>query len=276
MILIIILESLKRVLVIILGVLSLNCYAQKGFYAGFSGNVGTSIVANQNLYGVKFQYLNKDKTFDPAHKLTIGYGGLAKIGYNFSPPIGLQFELGYQSRGQNYDDTDGQNVNHQKEIKLNYITTGVYFRYTSIFRKNFYKKEQKVRLALTIGPQFNVLVGASQQYSLYGDNFSTFNLDYENIDYPAPAPDLPFWTSPYNFTTEDDDKKLYKSLDVGILGRIGVDIYPKPWFFISPTITSYLSLTDINAEEYTTHSGYGASRNIAVGFEIGFGFYVNR
>ena len=266
-------KSLFLVVLFVLTI-SINGFGQKGFYAGFSGNAGISAIGNQNLYGLKWSYLNNDKTFDPAYKLTLGYGANAKIGYNFSPPLGMQFELGYQKRGQNYEDTDGKDVTHTKDISLNYITTGVYFRYTSIFRKNFYKREQKVRLAITVGPQINVLVSADQTYSLSGEIIDAFGLDLNDIDYPSNNP--PQWTSDYNFTSTDNDKELFRNVDIGLLARVGVDFYPKKWFFISPTLTSYLSLTDINNKDYTQHSGYGQSRNFSVGFELGIGFYVNK
>ncbi len=122
--------------------IQIGTYAQKGFYSGFSANVGSTTVANQNIYGVKWSGLG---TFDPAHKFTVGYGFTGKIGYNITPPIGFLAEIGYQKRGQNYEDTDSKETTHSKSIDLNYITTGLYFRYTSIFKKNYYKKEQKVR-----------------------------------------------------------------------------------------------------------------------------------
>ncbi|MCB0503763.1 MAG: outer membrane beta-barrel protein [Bacteroidetes bacterium] len=247
---------------------------QKGLYVGFAGNVGISAIGNQNLYGMKWNYLNKDKSFDPAYKITMGYGANAKLGYNFTPPIGMQLEVGYQSRGQKYEDTDGRDVTHTKDISLNYITTGVYFRYTSIFRRNYYKKEQKVRLAITVGPQFNVLLSADQTYSLSGEVLNVLGLDLTDIDYPSSNP--PAWTSDYNFSNDADDKALFRNYDIGLLARIGVDFYPKKWFFISPTITSYLSLTDINDKDFSVHSGYGQSRNFSMGFELGFGFYMNK
>ena len=268
------LKNILFIFILLLAALTQNSYAQKGFYAGFSGNLGTTYVVNHNLYGIKWGHLNKDKTFDPAHKTAIGYGGTAKVGYNFIPPLGIQGEVGYQARGEKYEDTDGSDFTHHKDIELNYITVGVYLRYTSIFKKNFYKKEQKVRLALTIGPQINVLFSAKQEYSVTGEAIDLLNLNFENIDYPSN--NSPAWTSDYSFTTEQNDKALFKNYDIGLLSRIGVDIYPKPWFFISPTLTSYFGITDVNDKKYTEHSGYGQSRNFAIGVELGFGFYVNK
>lgn len=266
---------MRRILFILLCLLPILGFAQKGFYGGFAANGGTSVIFNQNLYGVKFLYLtSNDKTFDPAHKLTIGYGATGKIGYNFIPPLGLQLEVGYQSAGQKYEDTDGRDVLHKKDIHLSYITTGVYLRYTSIFRKNYYKQNQKVRLALTIGPRINILVNANQTYSLESEIANLLDLDLVDIAYPAS--NTPFYSTDYSFGKNEDDKNLFKNLDVGLLAKIGVDIYPKKWFFISPTLVSYLSFTDINNKNFTSHRGYGQSRNFSIGFEIGVGFYFDK
>jgi hypothetical protein len=254
-----------------LGVLPLTVSAQKGVYLGLSGNAGSTFVANQNLYGIKWYDIGK---FDPAHQFTVGYGATAKVGYNFSPPMGLLLEIGYQHRGQNYNDEDSKEVIHKKSIDLNYLTTGIYYRYTSIFKKNYYKQNQKIRLAVVVGPQFNVLLAANQTYGLENDILELLNLPIDLDDLPYPSNNPPVWSSDYDFSTEDDDKALFKNFNIGLLARVGVDIYPKSWFFISPTITTYLSITDINNSNYTKHSGYGTSRALDVGFDLGIGFYI--
>jgi hypothetical protein len=245
--------------------------AQKGLYMGVSANAGTAIIANQNLYGVKWYGIGK---FDPAHQFTVGYGATAKIGYNFSPPMGLLLEVGYQHRGQKYEDVDSKDITHKKEVDLEYFTTGIYFRYTSIFKKNYYKKEQKVRLAVVVGPQFSTLLKANQTYGLENDVLDLIDLPIDLSDLPYPS-NSPFWSSDYNFEVDDNDKELFKNFNIGLLARVGVDIYPKPWFFISPTISTFISVTDINSSKYTQHSGYGTSRIADIGFDLGVGFYID-
>lgn len=250
--------------------------AQKGFYVGFSGNATTTFVLNQNTYGVRWNFPNS-RDFQLAYKPTIGFGGALKLGYNFKPQWGLEWHTGYQSGGLDFKDEDRNGVTHRRSIGVDYITFAMPFRYTSIFKKNKYKQEQKVRLAVVVGPQFGVLVSGNLEYTIELDGTK---LEDEVLNYPNDyviIEEVPVYAETfYEVDPEANDKDYYNSFDFGILAQAGLDIYPKPWFYISPVITSYIGVTDVNAKAFRKHSGYGPSRNFNIGLNLSMGFYINQ
>ena len=129
-----------------------------------------------------------------------------------------------------YEDTDRFNIIHRKEADLSYVTLAPVFRYTSIFKKNRYKQHQVVRLALVFGPQIGILTNGSLEYSLELTpiivNDETLNYPYETIYY-----ENEFYTD-----MGGKDKDFFNNIDFGFTLQAGIDIYPKPWFYISPTI----------------------------------------
>ena len=260
-----------RILVSLCFLYSVNVHAQKGLYLGFATNVTSSSVLNQNTYGVKW-HLGNDRNFELAYAPTIGYGGSFKVGYNFKEQLGLEWQAGYQAGGMNYKDKDQNKVIHRKSISTDYVTIGMAFRYTSIFRKNHYKQEQKVRLAVVVGPQIGILTRAALEYSLEATLIDLAFNDAE-LMYPNEFAiyNEAFYTQPIS-----DDKDLFKSIEAGVLVQVGIDIYPKKWFYISPVATTYFGITDINADAFTKHSGYGASRHFNFGLNLSMGFYINQ
>ena len=252
-----------------------SMWAQKGFYMGFAGNATASFILNQNTYGIKFNF-PKERDFQLAYKATVGYGGSLKIGYHFSQQWGIEVHAGYQSAGLNYEDTDQNNVVHRRTSEVDYITFAIPFRYTSIFDRNKFKQEQKVRLGVIIGPQFGILVNGTLEYSLQLEDLV---FDDEELDYPNDyliLPEISIYDEVFYETGDQDDKDFYNSFDMGLLIQVGVDIYPKKWFYIQPMITSYIGLTDMNADAYRLHENYGASRNFNIGLTLGMGFYINQ
>ena len=248
-----------------------SSFAQKGFYLGVSGNLGASFVANQNTYGIKWNLLGV-RDFELAYKSNLGFGGGLKLGYNFKPQLGFQFDIGYQKGGMRYKDTDRNNVLHTKEISQSYITIRPAFRYSSIFRKNFYKQDQKVRIAILFGPQIGILTNGTMKYDLEFEMLP--DIDDATLNYPFNNVYLDDGEEPFYTYTGQSDKDFFNNIDFGFALQFGVDIYPVDWLFISPKINSYLGLIDVNASEFREHSGYGAAKNLLVGFDLSFGFYI--
>ena len=251
--------------------LCLPVQAQQGFYLGFSGNINSSLILNQNTYGVKWN-IPGERNFEMAYKGTAGYGGAFKFGYNFKEQLGLEWQAGYQDMGMQYEDKASNGVTHRKSIDLDYVTIGMAFRYTSIFKKNRYKQEQKVRLAIVVGPVIGILTNADFQYEIEAEQIDvTINDADLNYPYEFSLVNEGFYTN-----EADSDRDYFSAVDAGLQLNFGIDIYPKPWFYISPVLTGYLGLTDINDKAYRRHSGYGPSRNGNIGVNLSMGFYINQ
>ena len=266
-----VIRILRYICLVVLTTAVIPSQAQKGFYIGFAGNVNASLILNQNTYGVKWN-LPVNRDFELAYDATLGFGGNAKFGYNFKEQIGLEWHAGYQAMGMNYFDEDQNMVVHDKSISLDYVTIAMAFRYTSIFKKNRYKREQKVRLAIVAGPQFGILTRASLNYTLESE-FLGLTFDDDGVNYPFA---FNLYNETFYTTPVSNDRDFFSTIDAGILFQVGIDIYPKPWFYIAPVITSYIGLTDINASAFRQHSGYAATRNAFIGLNLGMGFYINQ
>jgi hypothetical protein len=260
-----------RILITALMLLQLPAHAQKGFYLGFAGNATSSLILNQNTYGVKWN-IQGIRNFELAYKATAGYGGAFKFGYNFKDQLGLEWLAGYQDMGMRYEDTTPNNVIHRKSIDLDYITIGMAFRYTSIFKKNRYKQEQKVRLAIVAGPLIGILVNAELLYSLEAELIDIV-LDDKDLAYPT---EFSLVNEAFYTAEAENDRDYFSPVEAGLQLQVGIDIYPRPWFYISPVVTGYIGLTDLNAKAYRNHSGYGASRHANVGLNLSMGFYINQ
>lgn len=258
-----------RLLLAFLLMIQLPAAGQEGFYLGFSGNFNASMLLNQNTYGVKWNVPGNRK-FELAYKGTAGYGGGLKFGYNFRDQFGLEWQTGYQAMGMRYEDTDPNDVIHRKAIDIDYVTIGMAFRYTSIFARNRYKQEQKVRLAVVVGPQIGILTRAGLSYTLDAEPLDLF-FDDGSVDYPN---QFTLYNEAYYDVNIDDDKDFFSNVDAGLLVQVGVDIYPKPWFYISPVVSGYLGFTDINASDFRDHEGYGSTRNAYFGVNLSMGFYI--
>ncbi|MCP4122685.1 MAG: PorT family protein [Bacteroidetes bacterium] len=258
----------------------LNSKAQEGFYLGFSGNVGSSIILNQNTYGVQWNLSGMaDRNFELGYKTSVGYGGGIKLGYGITGQLGFEFHLGYQDRGMRYEDTDNNDIIHRKHVDVDYLTIAVPFRYTSIFKKNKYKQFQRVRLAIVVGPQIDILTAAKLEYELESE-FLEISFTDDQVNYPFPVELVDgfgtyFDQDDYSDIT-NNDKDYFATAQFGFLFNVGVDIYPNDWLYISPVITSYLGITDMNAKAYRKHDSYASGRNASIGLGISMGFYINQ
>ncbi len=250
-----------------------NSFAQKGFYLGISGNVGASFVANQNTYGVKWD-LQGIRDFQLAYNANAGFGGGLKFGYNFKPQLGVQLDIGYQKGGMSYEDIDANDIMHRKEISQNYITIRPAIRYTSILKKNYYKQNQKVRIAILFGPQIGILTKGEMKYELTLEGLPDIDDDILNYPFNDNFPEP--YGEPFYIDNSDKDKDFFNTIDFGFALQFGIDIYPVDWLFISPKINTYLGVVDVNAKEYREHSGYGASKNFSAGFDLSVGFYIGQ
>jgi len=231
--------------------------AQKGFYGTLGGNINISYVAPQNTYGVNNAEL--DYVFES------GYSGNIRLGYNWHEMLGIGLEASYLSGGQQYRDKiklgPGQpRLQHDKLVRLNYITITPLFRVSPILEKNIYREERKFKFVMAVGPQVGILTGANVDYQIDG------------VDIPYPIQGIP--GVPYS--PQMDDKKLYEDISVNLLFDFGFDWYISEKFFMNTAVRGQFSLTDINAKEYRNHDQYDASHLFLGGLQVGFGYYFTQ
>ena len=239
--------------------------AQQGFFIGLDGQGHGSFILNQNSFGYNYE---------PDYKFTIGFGTALKLGYMINEMSGLQFELGYNKMGQNYSDnftyrpqgaTSNVTSQFDKNIDLSYITFGVMYRLT-LAKKDFFNNYQKVRFTFVGGLQMGVL------------SFADFKVAYGGVEqFNYPIAGILAGTNLVDYAYEAkpaDDKDFFNKVDVGLVVQPGVDFYATERLFITLALRAYLGILDINADEYTLHPNYAASRNFNMGLRVGIGYNI--
>lgn len=229
--------------------------AQEGFYGALGGNINASYVTPQNTYGLENAELG--------YGFEAGYGANLRIGYNWHEMLGIGLEGGYLSGGQQYRDKiklgpGQQRFQHDKLVRLNYVTITPLFRISPLLEKSLYKQEHKLKFVLAFGPQIGILTGATVDYQI----------DEKDVEYPLPG------ISAYPPVT--DDKELFQKLSVNFLLDIGFDWYISERWYINPSLRGQISMTDINASDYRSHSGYEASHLFMAGLQVSAGYFFVR
>jgi hypothetical protein len=219
--------------------------SQKQLYFGLAGTGLSSVITNQNNYGLPFEM---DYAF------TMGGSGNANIGFDFSNNIGLKLEIGYSILGQKYTDTYNDTV-YSRNIKLNYLQIPLLFKFRT--------GGDVAKFYLLVGPQLNLLLSASQKYLKQDD---IFNENFTPSD----------WTKPVLIGQETITDR-YNSMD--IMGRldIGVDINLAKSLFLNVGLTMAYGFTDINATDWQIkdHTGnYNPSHNIYGGINFGINYVL--
>jgi hypothetical protein len=217
--------------------------AQKQFYFGLAGTGLSSVITNQNNYGLPFEM---------DYTVTLGGAGNVNVGFDFSNNIGLKLELGFAKLGQKYEDTYQDTV-YTRNIRLNYLQIPLLFKFRT--------GGDVVKFYVAAGPQFNILLSASQQYLK--------NEDYYNDSIPGN------WTTP-TLIGEETITDRYNSLD--IMGRLdlGVDIHVATNLFLNVGLTMAYGFMDINATDYqipdNSSGTYNPSHNLYGGLNFGINY----
>ncbi len=220
--------------------------AQKQLCFGLSLTGLTSVITNQNNYGLDFEL---------DYVATFGGCGNVNIGFDFNKRVGLKTEIGFTKLGQKYKGTHDGSA-YQRNIRLNYLQIPLMFKYIG--------KGDAVNFYLMAGPQCNLLLSASQQYLKDGAVF----------DYYHTLPD----SSQTILVGQQSITGRYNSLD--IMGRIdlGAEIRVASNLFLNVGMTMAYGIIDINAPDWQipdySSGEYHSSHNIYGGINFGINYML--
>jgi len=217
--------------------------AQKGLYFGVAGTIQSTWITNQNNYGLP----------EMDYQTTFGGAANLNVGFDFTNNLGIKIEFGYGKFGQKYTDTKGDSV-FSREIKLNHLMIPVLFKYRvggSI-----------VKFYLAIGPQFDFLLSAKQNYLLNGAMYDT---TLESV-------------SGEKFTVgKEEIKERFSSTDIFARMDLGLDITIVRHLLIEFGVKVGYGLMDLNTTDYhlKDHSGsYHPSHNVFGGLTLGLNYHI--
>lgn len=223
--------------------------AQKQLYFGLQGTVMSTLITNQNNYGLPDKYPDMD------YKVTFGGAGNVNIGFDFNKHIGLLLQVGYGKLGQRFTDLINDTT-ITRNIKLNYLQIPLLFKYRST--------GEVARFYVMAGPQFDFLLSAKQTYY---KNDASFNDEVFN-------PKLKRFVK----ISEETITDRFSSYDIFARLDLGVDISIVKNLFINAGLSFAYGLTDINAKDWRlpdSKGNYNASHNVAVGFNIGINYCLD-
>ncbi len=247
---------------------SMQSFAQGGLYLGLNGSGNATIVANQMNYGQK--EMDYDAvTFHPFFGLELGYdlngGSMLSLGANL------------QQTGQKYKDGFGNGDKLKKEIKLNYLSIPITYRFVVGGAKD---PNHGTKFFIALGPQFSLLQKAEV----------THNVNGKDVTLEAFANHVAGGGAPYNFNSAEinklttngepaNDKDLFASMDIQGFVGLGIQSFLSQSFFITLELRGGGSLTDINAEAWRLdgykdgqRQKYAASRNVFAGLRLGLNY----
>ncbi|HNY03963.1 MAG TPA: outer membrane beta-barrel protein [Bacteroidales bacterium] len=218
--------------------------AQKQLYFGIGGTALSSVITNQNNYGLPFEM---------DYKMTLGGAGNINAGFDFNNHIGLKLEIGFAKLGQKYDD-NYKDTAYTRNVKLNYLQIPILFKYRT--------GGKVARFYLMAGPQFNILTSGSQEYLKGGTIFND--------------PVAGEWSEPQTYGQETISDR-YSKLDV--IGRLdfGTDISLATNLYLNFGLTLGYGLMDLNASDWQLkdHTGnYNPSHNIYGGVNLGINYCI--
>jgi len=218
--------------------------SQKHFSFGIAGTGLTTVITNQNNYGLPFEM-----SYRPA------FSGSCNVntGFDLSDRYGLRTGIGFARLGQNYKDTYNDTA-YTRNIRLDYLQIPVLFKYTATVKfSNFYAMG---------GLQFGLLLAATQRYLKNGATY----------DEPVPGE----WPKP-ELIGEQTITDRYNSLDIMIRADLGAEMNIAENLLLNAAVTLAYGLKDINAPDWkiSDHTGqYHASHNIYAGITFGINYLL--
>ncbi len=223
-----------------------SLFAQKQLYFGAGGTGLTTWFINQNNYG----YSDLDV------EVSFSYAFNANVGFDFNNNLGIKLELGFQRLGQNYS-KDKADTTFTRDIALNYFQLPLLFKFRA--------GGEVVKFMGAIGPQFNFLMSANQNY-YYTLMDTTGTYDYKKY--------IPGTTE---LISQSDIKNRFNSFDIMARLDLGVEFVITKNLMIDAAASFAYGLTDIIAPDYqikNTSGNYDPVHNAYVGFNVGVNYVL--
>jgi hypothetical protein len=230
-------------------------------YLGAQAGVNATAIFFQNNYGqTEMDYV-----------VPVGFAAGLAMHYRLTPKSHLIAEVSYQQMGQEHDD-HFKKMDFYKDINLTYIAIPVMYKIILNRKTIGYEagvKQSKPKWYLAGGIQPSFLVSANIRYEVDGNqtDFISFVTEGGNPNLEEILANGP----------PEDDKELYKSTDISLVGAAGfhTNIQPSVVGFVE--MRGSLSILDINAEKWQLPgpSGtYNWSRNMSFGLYVGVVFKI--
>ena len=231
------------------------------FYVGALAGVNATAIFYQNNYGqTEMDYV-----------VPVGFAGGAAMHYRLTQKSHLIAEVSYQQMGQKHDD-HFKGKDFYKDINLNYVAVPILYKLI-LNRKTVgyeaWTNDSKPKWYLLVGIQPSFLISADISYEVDGNqtDFISFITEGGNPNIEEILANGPL----------EDDKDLYKSTDISLIGAAGfhTNIQPSVVGFVE--MRGGISLLDINADAWQLpgpEGTYNWSRNLSFGLYVGILFRV--
>ena len=240
-------KKIYSIIILALFLVAGQVIAQKQLYFGAGGTGISSWLLNQNNYGYQ----------DLDLKAGISYGFNANAGFDFTNNLGVKLELGFQKLGQKYSKTKGD-TSFTRNIGLNYFQLPVLLKFRT--------GGETVKFMAAIGPQFDFLLNAKQDY------YYTLMDTIGEYDYTKPIPGTT------ELISENDITHRFNSFDIQARLDLGIEIIIIKNLFIDASLSFAYGLKDIIAPDYQYEDrdgNYNPVHNAYVGFNVGINYCLD-
>ncbi len=210
------------------------------WYIGAGASLNSTWIINQNTYG-------EPRLNDV---ITLNMAGNINIGFEYARHWGIKAELVFSQLGEQFEGTQyGEPAT--RTIRLNYFLLPVLLKYRV--------GSEKVKFYIMAGPQFGMLLSATQVYLRNGVNAPIYESPEKgSID-----------VSQSNIMDRQNREAGAARLDFGI------EITPVRHFMIDIGSTSSFFITDLNCSAWRIlepNTRYKISHNLYTGVNIGLNY----
>jgi hypothetical protein len=239
-----------------------------GFHLGVAGTFNSTWILNQNNYNtLKLFDIPIVRQSEMDYIFTWGGNVGAEAGYDFHKRWGVQIEPSYSWAGQKYDDDFVGSVDKYNRESPYYTKTGVYVNVRREIKLQYFQIPVMLKFKTTVGEiaNFYAMVGPQVGFR----TFASENVWIKNIPY----------VDSLKFTPD----QKFKKVDFGVALNLGIEFFPKDYFYINLGLNSYIGITDLNGnilktiEWYSKNDvDYQKSRNFRIGLQVGLHFYLTK
>lgn len=227
--------------------------AQRGFHVGVGGSFNSAWIVSQNnfetLFGCSDPLIQKSEL---AYENTFGFTAGLALGYQWEDRWGAQGELNFNKTGQHYQDGYSTSfcpeyVDVRREVDLSYFQVPLMLKFSP-------GKNEKVKFSFLWGIQFGFLLTSDEAVWIS-------NLPKQD------------------FQVAVEDK--FKSAEVGLPLRFGVDFYLSNNLYINAGLATYFGFTDLNGsavQDFVSNNDieYQKSHNFHAGLNVGVHYLLRQ